>query len=194
VAEGRTGAAAPRGRGGAVTAGSRGARGGRRTRGARAGDRELGDSDGGGEADGAPPCAGATRLGWLWRGRWTAEATDRQRRAASARRTVGWQMSMAVSCCAGTGIAQTVVSGMKWAKPTGLLPRRAGVPHASFVQLLGPFGRAYFSASALAHVKVVPNTSFSNGFTSEVFFQNKLEDMSQKKVAHPASAHVIFAQ
>ena len=45
----------------------------------------------------------------------------------------------------------------------------------------GPFGRAYFSASALAHAKVVPNTSFSNGFTSEVFFQNELEGMSQKK-------------
>jgi hypothetical protein len=45
----------------------------------------------------------------------------------------------------------------------------------------GPFGRAYFSASALAHAKVVPNTSFSNGFTSEVLFQNELEDMSQKK-------------
>jgi hypothetical protein len=58
----------------------------------------------------------------------------------------------------------------------------------------GPFGRAYFSASALAHAKVVPNTFFSNGFTSEVFFQNELEGMSQKKVAHPASAHVIFAQ
>jgi hypothetical protein len=27
----------------------------------------------------------------------------------------------------------------------------------------------------------VPNTSFSNGFTSEVLFQNELEDMSQKK-------------
>jgi hypothetical protein len=46
---------------------------------------------------------------------------------------------------------------------------------------IGPFGRAYFSASALAHAKVVPNTSFSNGFTSEVFFQNELEGMSQKK-------------
>jgi hypothetical protein len=34
----------------------------------------------------------------------------------------------------------------------------------------GPFGRAYFSASALAHAKVVPNTSFSNGFISEVLF------------------------
>jgi hypothetical protein len=136
AAEGRTGAAAPRGRGGAVTAGSRAARGGRRTRGARAGDRELRDSDGGGEAAGAPPCAGATRLGWLWRGRWTAEATNRQRRAASARRTVGWQMSMAVSSCAGTGIAQTVVSGMKWAKPIGHVPRRAGVHHVSFVQSL----------------------------------------------------------
>jgi hypothetical protein len=44
----------------------------------------------------------------------------------------------------------------------------------------GPFGRAYFSASALAHAKVVPNTSFSNGFTSEVLFQNELEGMSQK--------------
>jgi hypothetical protein len=32
----------------------------------------------------------------------------------------------------------------------------------------------------LAHAKVVSNTSFSNGFTSEVFFQNELEDMSQK--------------
>jgi hypothetical protein len=41
-----------------------------------------------------------------------------------------------------------------------------------------------FLASALAHAKVMPNTSFSNG----------LEGMSQKKVAHPASAHVIFAQ
>jgi hypothetical protein len=45
----------------------------------------------------------------------------------------------------------------------------------------GPFGRAYFSASALAHAKVVPNTSFSIGFTSEVLFQNELEGMSQKK-------------
>jgi hypothetical protein len=45
----------------------------------------------------------------------------------------------------------------------------------------GPFGRAYFSASALAYAKVVPNTSFSNGFTSEVLFQNELEGMSQKK-------------
>jgi hypothetical protein len=45
----------------------------------------------------------------------------------------------------------------------------------------GPFGRAYFSASALAYVKVVPNTFFSNGFTSEVLFQNELEGMSQKK-------------
>jgi hypothetical protein len=52
----------------------------------------------------------------------------------------------------------------------------------------------YFSVSALAHAKVVSNTSFSNGFISEVFFQNELEGMSQKKVAHPASAHVIFAQ
>jgi hypothetical protein len=48
-------------------------------------------------------------------------------------------------------------------------------------QTKGPFGRAYFSASALAHAKVVPNTSFSNGFTSEVLFQNELEGMSQKK-------------
>jgi hypothetical protein len=47
-------------------------------------------------------------------------------------------------------------------------------------QTKGPFGRAYFSASALAHAKVVPNTSFSNGFTSEVLFQNELEGMSQK--------------
>jgi hypothetical protein len=46
---------------------------------------------------------------------------------------------------------------------------------------LGPFGRAYFSVSALAHAKVVPNTSFLNGFTSEVLFQNELEGMSQKK-------------
>jgi hypothetical protein len=44
-----------------------------------------------------------------------------------------------------------------------------------------PFGRAYFSASALAHAKIVSNTSFSNGFTSEVLFQNELEGMSQKK-------------
>jgi hypothetical protein len=40
----------------------------------------------------------------------------------------------------------------------------------------------------------MPNTSFSNGFISEVLFQNELKGMSQKKVAHPASAHVIFAQ
>jgi hypothetical protein len=39
-------------------------------------------------------------------------------------------------------------------------------------RIKGPFGRAYFSALALAHAKVVPNTSFSNGFTSEVLFQN----------------------
>jgi hypothetical protein len=37
-----------------------------------------------------------------------------------------------------------------------------------------------FPASALAHAKVVTNTSFSNGFTSEVLFQNELEGMSQK--------------
>jgi hypothetical protein len=49
-------------------------------------------------------------------------------------------------------------------------------------EIRGPFGRAYFSVSALAHAKVVPNTSFSNGFTSEVLFQNELlEGMSQKK-------------
>ena len=52
---------------------------------------------------------------------------------------------------------------------------------ASEGDIEGPFGRAYFSASALAHAKVVPNTSFSNGFTSEVLFQNELEGMSQKK-------------
>jgi hypothetical protein len=68
------------------------------------------------------------------------------------------------------------------------------LPPLSSVHIKGPFGRAYFSASALAHAKVVSNTSFSNGFTSEVLFQNELEGMSQKKVAHPASAHVIFAQ
>jgi hypothetical protein len=45
----------------------------------------------------------------------------------------------------------------------------------------GPFGSAYFPALALAHAKVVSNTSFSNGFTSEVLFQNELEGMSQKK-------------
>jgi hypothetical protein len=45
----------------------------------------------------------------------------------------------------------------------------------------GLFGKAYFSASALAHAKVMPNNSFSNGFTSEVLFQNELEGMSQKK-------------
>jgi hypothetical protein len=69
-----------------------------------------------------------------------------------------------------------------------------GLAACTWRGLKGPFGRAYFSASALAHAKVVPNTSFSNGFTSEVLFQNELEGMSQKKVAHPASAHVIFAQ
>jgi hypothetical protein len=52
---------------------------------------------------------------------------------------------------------------------------------SQWVLAKGPFGRAYFSASALAHAKVVPNTSFSNGFTSEVLFQNELEGMSQKK-------------
>ena len=52
--------------------------------------------------------------------------------------------------------------------------------HASEGDIEGPFGRAYFSASALAHAKVVPNTSFSNGFTSEVLFQNELEGISQK--------------
>jgi hypothetical protein len=78
---------------------------------------------------------------------------------------------------------------------------RLGSPASNFVlqegrpsKHKGPFGRAYFSASALAHAKVVSNTSFSNGFTSEVLFQNELEGMSQKKVAHPTSAHVIFAQ
>jgi hypothetical protein len=48
-------------------------------------------------------------------------------------------------------------------------------------KIRGPFGRAYFSASVLAHAKVVSNTSFSNGFTSEMLFQNELEGMSQKK-------------
>jgi hypothetical protein len=48
-------------------------------------------------------------------------------------------------------------------------------------EIKGYFGRAYFSASDLAHVKVVLNNSFSNGFTSEVLFQNELEGMSQKK-------------
>jgi hypothetical protein len=42
----------------------------------------------------------------------------------------------------------------------------------------------------MAHAKVVPNVSFSNGFTSEVLFQNELEGMSQKV----ASTHIIFAQ
>jgi hypothetical protein len=53
--------------------------------------------------------------------------------------------------------------------------------YAIHIETKGRFGRAYFSASALAHAKVVPNTSFSNGFTSEVLFQNELEGMSQKK-------------
>jgi hypothetical protein len=53
--------------------------------------------------------------------------------------------------------------------------------NAAVESIKGPFGRAYFSASDLAHAKVVPNTSFSNGFTSEVLFQNELESMSQKK-------------
>jgi hypothetical protein len=52
---------------------------------------------------------------------------------------------------------------------------------ASEGDIEGPFGRAYFSASALTHAKVMSNTSFSNGFTSEVLFQNELEGMSQKK-------------
>jgi hypothetical protein len=52
-------------------------------------------------------------------------------------------------------------------------------PFSSHV--LGPFGKVYFSASVLTHAKVVSNTSFLNGFTSEVFFQNELEGMSQKK-------------
>jgi hypothetical protein len=42
----------------------------------------------------------------------------------------------------------------------------------AMLHIQGPFGRAYFSASALAHTKVVPNTFFSNGFTSKVLFQN----------------------
>jgi hypothetical protein len=50
----------------------------------------------------------------------------------------------------------------------------------AMLHIQGPFGRAYFSASALAHTKVVPNTFFSNGFTSKVLFQNELEGMSQK--------------
>jgi hypothetical protein len=67
-------------------------------------------------------------------------------------------------------------SGRGWSRP-----RQRDGGGASSAASKGPFGRAYFSASALAHAKVVPNTSFSNGFTSEVIFQNELEGMSQKK-------------
>ena len=62
-------------------------------------------------------------------------------------------------------------------------------PFSSHV--LGPFGKVYFSASVLTHAKVVSNTSFLNGFTSEVFFQNELEGMSHKSGLPDFSSHHI---
>jgi hypothetical protein len=61
------------------------------------------------------------------------------------------------------------------------IKRLRAVQNSGRLTYIGPFGRAYFSASALAYAKVMSNTSFSNSFTSEVLFQNELEDMSQKK-------------
>ena len=103
-----------------------------------------------------PPVWGGHGGGGEGRGRRGIAGGGRHRRD-------GW-LAMAVSSCAGAGIAQTVGGGMKWAKPIGLVHHSEGVHHASyasfsFVRSCNHLGRFYTGLVYFSKRKILRHCS-----------------------------------